>query len=488
MNVNRRRFLQTSGAAITALGLGSVALAQSQRDGSDEIRVGVIGARSRGVNHLEGMPANIAAICDVDQKILAGRGEEAQKQLGRKIAQFDDFRKLLDDKSIDAVSIATPNHWHSLMAISACQAGKHVYVEKPVSHNVWEGRQLVAAAEKYGRMVQCGTQARSAAAIQKAVALVNSGQLGSIQYAYVTCYKPRPSIGLLDYPLQIPAHINYDLWCGPAQVKELYRPSLHYDWHWDFNTGNGDVGNQGIHQLDIARWFLGHSGLPARVQALGGRVGYLDAGDTPNTMLAWFDYPQTPIFFECRGLPSSKAAWAKWEDSMDTYRTSQIGVIIQCERGYLQVPSSYQDVFVYDNDEKLIEKIHEPLTSHYANWLQAIAADDPTKLHGRILEGHVSTSLCHLANISYQLGERTALADIQAQLVAEQVSDVMLQALDRVKTHLQANQVDTENSQPLIAGQLLSFNPQQERFVNHDLANEMLRREYRAPFIVHGSS
>ncbi len=484
MNFNRRQFIRSSGAAITALSLRSAASAQSADVDTEDIRVGVIGVRSRGINHLQGMPANIAAICDVDHKILAVRGEEAQKALGRRVALFDDYRKLLDDPSIDAVSIATPNHWHSLMAIAACQAGKHVYVEKPISHNVWEGRQLVAAAQQYGRIVQCGTQARSSPAIRQAVAYGNSGQLGPIQYAYVTCYKPRKSIGLLDHPLQIPAHINYELWCGPAKRKDIYRPSLHYDWHWDFNTGNGDVGNQGIHQLDIARWFLGESGLPDRVVAVGGRVGYLDAGETPNTLLAWFDYAKAPILFECRGLPKSKAAWDQWEDSMDTYRTSQIGVIVQYEKGFLQIPSDYEDVFVYDAQEKLIKKISEPLPSHYSNWLRAIAANEAALLNGKILEGHVSTSLCHLGNISYQLGERMAITDIRDRLSAEKVSEVMLEALQRATAHVQANEIDVEKTNPFVAGELLKVDPERELFLDHALANEMLRCEYREPFVV----
>jgi predicted dehydrogenase len=449
-----------------------------------DIRVGVIGVRSRGVNHLRGMATNVAAICDVDRKILAVRGNEVQKHLGRTVKQFDDYRQLLQDPAIDAVSIATPNHWHTLMAIEALQAGKHVYVEKPVSHTVWEGRQLVAAAQKYGRIVQCGTQLRSSVAVQKGVELARSGELGLIQYAYATCYKPRKSIGLLKYPLQIPNHVNYELWCGPAQRKDIYRPSLHYDWHWDFNTGNGEVGNQGVHQLDIARWFLGHTDLPRRVISVGGRVGYLDAGETPNTLLTWFDYPQAPIYFECRGLPKSKVAWQEWETSMDTYRSSQVGVIVQCEKGYFHVPFSGEEVDVHDNQDQLVTKLKEPLPNHYHNWLQAIAANDTASVKGPILEGHVSTSLCHLANVSYRLGEHMAGAEIRDRLQAEQGSERMIEALERVQHHLQDNHIDVEKTHPLFLGPLLNVDPAQERFVDNDLADELLRREYRAPFEV----
>ena len=183
---------------------------------------------------------------------------------------------------------------HALIAIAAAQAGKDVYVEKPASHDIWEGRQMVQAARQNNRIMQCGTQSRSSTSLKEAVAFVHGGELGKIQYALGTCYKPRPSIGKLDKPLAIPSTIDYDLWCGPAAKEDLYRPNLHYDWHWDFNTGNGDMGNQGIHQMDIARWFLGEDALAPRVISIGGRLGYEDAGNTPNTQIVYLDYPSRP--------------------------------------------------------------------------------------------------------------------------------------------------------------------------------------------------
>ena len=204
---------------------------------------------------MNGLKEHLVALCDCDENVLNKSATDKDVQ------KFIDYRKLLEDKNIDVVSIATPNHQHSIMGIRAVMAGKHVYVEKPVSHNVWEGRQLSEAQTKFDRVIQCGTQSRSSPSLQKAVKWVQAGELGKILYAVGTCYKPRKSIGKLDKPLQVPKHINYDLWCGPAEKRSLFRPKLHYDWHWDFNTGNGDMGNQGIHQMDIARWFLGYLSL-----------------------------------------------------------------------------------------------------------------------------------------------------------------------------------------------------------------------------------
>ena len=265
----------------------------------------------------------MAAVCDVDPAVL-GHVVETVGKKGQAVRGFQDVRELLACKDIDAVTIATPNHWHSLAAIWACQAGKDVYVEKPVSHNIFEGRQLVRAARKYQRMVQVGTQARSNPDLIEAVAWVRAGNLGKIQYARGTCYKPRMSIGKGgDGP--IPPGLDYDLWLGPAPKKPLTRKNLHYDWHWMYDYGNGDLGNQGVHEMDIARWFLGQAAVSPRVISIGGRLGYDDDGQTPNTQLVYHAYQGPPLVFEVRGLPKSKEfqaagqrgarTWTRWTAS-----------------------------------------------------------------------------------------------------------------------------------------------------------------------------
>src|SRR4051812_31305569 len=280
MTIDRRQFIHTAAGAVAAATFARRGLATAD---TKDIRVAQIGFRSRGLEHINIIRKNIVALCDVDEKILSAQVDDFKHKHHQTVDAYTDFRKLLERKDIDAVSIATPNHTHSLIAIAAAQAGKDVYVEKPVSHNIWEGRQLVAAARRYNRIIQAGMQSRSSTALRDAVAFVHGGALGEIRLVTGTCYKPRKPIGKLDKPLTVPNTIDYNLWCGPAKQEILYRPQLHYDWHWNFNTGGGDLGNQGIHQMDIARWMLGESTLAPRVFSLGGRVGYEDAGNTPNT-------------------------------------------------------------------------------------------------------------------------------------------------------------------------------------------------------------
>ncbi|HMO84479.1 MAG TPA: Gfo/Idh/MocA family oxidoreductase, partial [Lacipirellulaceae bacterium] len=395
---------------------------------------------------------------------------------------YVDYRQLLESDAFDAVSIATPNHTHAIIAIAALQAGKHVYVEKPTSHNIWESRQLVAAARKYGKIVQVGTQCRSSRSLRDALNWLHSGHLGDIQYAIGTCYKRRASIGISETPLEFPSHIDRDLWVGPAADQAIYRPAKnsqgkenpHYDWHWDFNTGGGDLGNQGIHQMDVARWFLGESDLAPRVLSIGGRVGYKDAGDTANTQLVLHAYEKAPLLFEVRGLP--KAAGQR---EMDSLRGSAIGVIIQCERGHLLIPS-YTEAIAYDADGAEINRWRGG-GKHHDNWLQAIAAGDSGRLHAGIREGHVSSALCHAGNASYRVGRLAATAAI-----AEAVSDneLLADAFDRMCQHLRANEVDVDGEPLLTMGEWLQIDPQTEQFVGNDAAAELWARKGRAPFVV----
>ncbi|MDG2013537.1 MAG: Gfo/Idh/MocA family oxidoreductase, partial [Pirellulaceae bacterium] len=350
MKYTRRTILKSSALA-TGAAIAAPALSYARICGSNEkIRAAVIGLNGRGQDHMRGLKEHLVAVCDCDQAVLGNRSKDLD------VKQYVDFRKLLEQKDIDVVSIATPNHTHSLIGIKAIEAGKDVYCEKPVSHNVWEGRQLVNAAKKHDRVVQCGTQSRSSPALQEAVQYVRDGKLGDIQYAIGTCFKPRKAIGKLEKPLNIPDSVDYDLWCGPAEKRSLYRPRLHYDWHWDFNTGNGDMGNQGIHQMDIARWFLGYQTVSPRVLSIGGRLGYEDAGDTPNTQTVIHDYQPAPLIFETRGLPKSKKFQEKgWGGNMDDFRGSRIGVIVQCENGYVVIPS-YSGATAFDNENNELKK------------------------------------------------------------------------------------------------------------------------------------
>ncbi|MCD6394669.1 MAG: Gfo/Idh/MocA family oxidoreductase, partial [Planctomycetes bacterium] len=254
---------------------------------NNDIRVGIVGFHSKGGQHIgvfEGLEGvRVDALCDIDRNILNGGVQDFRKRYNRKPKAYTDVRRLIDDKEIDALVVATPNHWHSLIGIWACQAGKDVYVEKPISHNMWEGRKLVQAARKYNRIVQAGTQNRSDTGLRPAIEYIHSGKLGRIQWAHGLWYKHRQSIGNVKGPQPIPAQVDYNLFCGPAPLKPLMRKQFHYDWHFFWDTGNGDIANLGAHQADDCRWALGETALPDSVVSIGGRFVFNDDGQTPNT-------------------------------------------------------------------------------------------------------------------------------------------------------------------------------------------------------------
>ncbi len=294
--VGRREFLETSlknSAGLAALsGISFLTHPERVRGASDRVRIAVVGIRGQGFGHIEGFSAvpntEVAAICDVDENVISQRLADMEKRGLPKPKVYIDYRKLLEDKSIDAVSIATPNHWHSLMGIWACQAGKDVYVEKPCSHTWWEGHQLVEAARKYNRIVMHGTQGRSAGGYLEGVRKLREGVIGEVYLARGLCFKWRDTIGKAAVE-PVPAGVHYDLWTGPAPLKPFTRNRFHYNWHWIWDTGNGDLGNQGVHEVDLARWGLGVK-LPNKVSALGGHFMFDDDQETPNTLNCAFEF------------------------------------------------------------------------------------------------------------------------------------------------------------------------------------------------------
>ncbi len=306
--LSRRQFLENSMFATAAAALaGQTRRSYAVEDGQAEIlRVAVVGVNGRGGSHIAEFggrkDCEIAAIVDADEVVGNRKADEIEKRFGKRPTVYLDMRKCFEDKSIHVASIATPNHWHALSAIWAIQAGKDVYVEKPVSHNVTEGRRIVEAARKYKRIVQTGTQSRSNPGMREAIAFMHNGGIGEVKLARGLCYKPRGAIGPRGN-YDVPASVNYDLWSGPAQMNPLTRPKLHYDWHWQWDYGNGDLGNQGIHQMDIARWGLNEMNLGESVRSYGGRFGYEDAGETANTQVCIHEYKNGKrLVFEVRGL------------------------------------------------------------------------------------------------------------------------------------------------------------------------------------------
>ena len=430
-SIDRRQFLQNSAALAASLSAFEAAATRARAEEpaarpvqettkrvgpNDQIRVAVLGVRGRGMEHvasyLKLKDARITTVCDVDTKVIGPAMKAITLAQGSAPKFVQDLRKVMEDPEVDVVSIATPNHWHSLATIWACQAGKDVYVEKPVSHNIFEGRKAVEAARKYNKIVQTGTQCRSQKGIQDAIAFLRSGKLGQIYMAKGLCYKPRGSIGHKPEGA-VPEGLDYDLWTGPAELKPFNPNRLHYNWHWVWNTGNGDVGNQGIHQMDLARWGLGKMEFPKTVQSSGGRYGYKDDGETPNTQTTSFEFDDCLLQFEVRGLATNDELGVK------------VGDLFFGTEGVLAI-TSYNDWQVY-----LGPKLEKGPTGkgggdHFANFLKAVRTRDAKSLNADIEEGHLSSAYCHLANISYRLGRKLHINPSTESFVDDAQADAML--------------------------------------------------------------
>jgi predicted dehydrogenase len=489
MKQNRRKFLKAS--FLTAASLSIPVKSWSQVRGANErIRVATVGFRSRGSGHISSIraleaSANVqyTALCDVDKKVL-DKGVDSFARAGKKVTAYTDIRRLLEHKDLDAVTIATPNHWHALAAIWSIQAGKDVYVEKPVSHNVWEGRQIVKAARKYDRIVQTGTQSRSVTGIKHAVEWVQAGNLGKIKVSRGLCYKPRLSIGNVKGAQPVPSHIDYDIWCGPAPLRPPARNGIHYNWHWIWDYGNGDLGNQGIHQMDVARWFLGETHLAPTVFSVGCRVGYKDNGETPNTQIVYQGYEKAPLIFEVRGMPKNKAAHSEsgtWRKNMDRYpdpdKGASIGVVVECEGGNVVVSGS--GATAYDKSGKQIEKWNAKV-DHFENFLGAVRSRNAADLNADIWEGHVSSALCHTGNISYRLGATAAPRAIKEKIKNQPGAG---ESFERMAEHLRANEIDLTKDK-IVLGEMLQIDPKVEKFLGAPEADKLLTRDYRKPYVV----
>jgi predicted dehydrogenase len=470
--LSRRSFLKTT--ALAAAARSMPARAWSQVPGANgDIRVAIAGLNSRGrllIEDFKKVPGvRVAALCDVDTAVLARASRDYSIQ-----DTVVDFRDLLARPDIDAVAMATPNHWHALQAIWACQAGKDIYLEKPVSHEIREGRQMNAAIEKYGRIAQAGTQARSSPCIREAVAWVRAGNFGRITAARGMCFKRRVGIGLTSGPQAVPDTVNYDLWLGPAPLAAPRRKHFHYDWHWFWDTGNGDIGNVGLHQTDVARWFLGEKDIAPRTIVVGGRLGSADDGQTPNSLVVVHDYPAAPLIFEVRGLPTRAGG-----SEMDTYRGMEIGDVVYCEGGTLTVPVSYTSVQAWDNSGKLVKEFRGD-ANHAANFIDAVRSRRSSDLHIPVAESHVSSCLAHVSNISYLLGKATPPGELREQI---QGRPALSEAVGRMLEHLAVNNVDLGKT-PLAIGCPLETDPALQRFIGNDAANALVTREHRKPYLI----
>jgi predicted dehydrogenase len=467
--ITRRHFLQSAAttSALAGLGiLGSKPFARAQ-GANDAIRVAVVGINGRGGSHIDAFSkmsgVRLAGLCDVDLNVLDRRAKDFAG-----IKKFQDVRRLLDDKEIDAISVATPNHWHSLLAVWACQAGKDVYVEKPCSHNVFEGRQCVAAARKYNRIVQHGTQSRSGSFAKK-VALAKSGIYGKLLVSKGYCCKPRWTIGFK--PIKTPPPtLDFNIWLGPAQVQPFHENIVHYNWHWFWDFGNGDIGNQGVHEMDMARWAIGGT-LPKSVVSLGGRWvderDFRDQGQTPNQMVSLFDYGDSLVLFETRGLVGKNN---RFPQNVSNELYFEAGVI-KGDKFYPKGKEAGEPLANVD--------FHVHPGSHFQNFMNCVRTRRFTELNADILEGHYSAALCHLGNISYRLGGPRPFEKPKDFSSNQVVGDSVMTLLENTK----AIGVEPEKT-ALWVGPKLEFDAEKEKFVNNPAADQLLTRVYRKPFEV----
>ncbi len=478
----RRSFIKQS--TTVAAGVGVAAALPSSTwarpvGANDDIRIAVVGLGGRGRHHVETFKemkgVRVVALCDPDRK----RMDKAAEELGQqKFDKYVDYRKLLEDKDIDAICTASCNHWHAPVTVWGCEAGKDIYVEKPVCHTIWEGRQMIKAARKHNRIVQSGMQLRSDTGVGEAFQWLQEGNLGKMLLSRGLCIENRSSIGKVDKPTPIPDYIDYDLWCGPAPNEPLMRKKLHFDWHWIWNTGNGDLGNQGIHQMDMCRRAIDQDKLAPRVISVGGRFDWNDDGQTPNTQFVFYDYKPVPILFEVTQMPEKKGVKVR-----SHYKGIRCGNVVHCEGGYFACGESGGG-WAYDNDDKKIKQFFaDGAEDHQQNFIDAVRSRKLEDLNADVVDGHISSSLCHLGNISHRLGKKTSPEDIRDELKNHQG---MAEAFERFQAHLDANEIDISKEKAAL-GPLLTMNPDTEEFTGPraDEANKMLTKKYRKSFVVH---
>jgi predicted dehydrogenase len=443
------------------------------RGANDDIRVAVAGINGRGGSHIKefhGMDGvRVVALCDVDKNVLDRRAKSFQDR-NEKVDKYVDIRKLLDDKSIDVVSIATTNHWHSLMTVWACQAGKDVYVEKPCSHNVFEGRKCVEAARKYNRIVQHGTQNRSSGDWARQVAAVKSGKYGKLLVSKGYCCKPRWSIGFKPYQ-DPPDHLDFNLWLGPAPEQPYHGNLVHYNWHWFWDFGNGDMGNQGVHEMDKAQWAIG-KGLPKSVISMGGRwvngPNFKDQGQTPNMELSVFDYGGTLLVFETRGLVGKHDEFPRKVDNE-----------FYLEEGLIRDGKFYPRGRGEGQSLGDVEYSVHP-GGNFGNFINCVRSRKQEQLNADILQGHFASALCHLGNISYRLGCEVPFSE-KAQAFGD--NKEVLESLMTIRANTKSIGVPLDKTTYRL-GPKLRFDPDTEKFVDNPAGDFLLSRPYREPFVV----
>lgn len=468
---SRRQFLKSAGASVL-LTMGMPAL--GAMGANDRVRLGLIGCGWRGGqlfkqfnNPKQVKNVEFVAISDPDLNQMEQVAAMAPDGEGSKLARHRDYRALLERTDIDAVVIASPNHWHALHMIHACQAGKDVYLEKPVSHHLGEHAVMLAAEKRFGRIVQAGTQNRSETGLKEAFDAMRAGELGAILSARGLCYRNRTSIGILDAPLQIPDSIDYPLWLGPARDVPILRPKLHYDWHWDYNTGDGDMGNQGPHELDLISMALGDPEPPSTMRGFGGRFAWDDAGNVANLHTSWFELAGIPCVFDVNNLwvrPGTNAAPA--------FKSLRVGVIITCEHGEFRGGRGGGYWVGPDGKERLRRFSGDGGSRHAQNFIDVVRSRKAADLAAPLSASCKSATLSHMANVSHRSGELVSTAAIR-EVMRDQAE--LREVLDTQIEHLGRWDVDPEKTR-FTLGREVTLDPATGR-----LTGELAGSQLEAP-------
>jgi len=466
--ITRRRFIRQTAALAGATFIAGGT--QRRVLGANEtIRVGVAGIHGRGTGHISSLQkidgVEVAYLIDPDSSLFAKQVKNIENMGGRKPVCVQDIRTALEDKSLDAISIATCNHWHCLLTIWACQAGKDVYVEKPLSHNVHEGRIAVETGRKYKRVVQYGTGAGSLG--DKIAAIAKKGTYGKLLVSRGLCYKGRGSIGFKE-PTTPPRELDFDIWNGPAPKHEYHGNLVHYNWHWFWDFGNGDIGNQGAHQIHAALHALGDATFPRSVMSVGGRFGYEDQGQTANSQVCAYDFGETQLIFEVRGLKTDK------------YYGQGIGNTFHFEQGVVAGNKFYRNG--QGDGEPVVGASADRVSrgGNFAEFIRCMRTRERDLLDWNIETAHYSAGLCHLGNISYRLGSEVDFAGRGKPFGDNEPAN---ETFGRMAEHLKDNGLKLEQTRYRL-GRVLSFDPAKERFVGDAEADALLTRPQRPPFVV----
>ena len=441
MKSSRRSFIKKTAVAGSGVIAAPSIVSANVFGANDRINAAVLGIHGRGKNHIKSLMeldnVRVATLCDPDMNLLKEQQKEFGEKYDKKVKLEQDLRRVYDDQDIDVVTIATPNHWHALAMIWACQAGKDVYVEKPGSHNLHEGRKMIEAAKKYDRIVQHGVQLRSSPAVNEAVGLLRDGYIGRVYMSRGLVFRWRPSIGDKGTS-PVPDYIDYDMWTGPAEKRPFTRNLVHYNWHWHWPYGNGDVGNQGIHETDLCMWGL-DVGFPTKITSMGGKYLWDDAKETPETLTSTYNYPDENKIIQFEVRP-----WCT-----NTEQDVTVGNIFYGDKGILVV-DGYDKYKTYMGQDRTPGKSGDDggdsgtgmdrgaggTTGHFANFIEAVRKHDKSILNAPVETAHLASGLAHLGNIAYR------------------------------------------------TGRVLEFDPKVEKFVNDSEADKYLTRDYREGFVV----